>query len=140
MKNNTIPKKKTTNKQNPEKSMKPAISDWFFMSAGEITAKDLYAFLKPLELGELDFWEEMGILSLELPDGTSIDMESLKRGFSDGKDKQFIAENGYKTVFSIALSSDNASAKAVFEKVLAEFPGGFFADTDDFEPNLRSKQ
>lgn len=140
MKNDTIQKKKTTSKQNPEKSIKPAVSDWFFMSAGEITAKDLYAFLKPLELGELDFWEEMDILSLELPDRTSIDMEGLKRGFSDGKDKQFMEENGYKTVFSVALSCDNASAKEVFEKILAQFPGGFFADTEDFKPNLRSKE
>ncbi|SHO45147.1 hypothetical protein [Anaerocolumna xylanovorans] len=140
MKNDNMQKKKLSSKKDPEKNIKPAVSDWIFMSIDEITTSDLYIFLKPLKLGELDFWEEMNILSLEMPDRTCIDMEGLKEGFSDGKDRQFMIENGYKTVFFVSLSCYNDSAKAVFEKILEHFPGGFFADTEDFKPNLISKK
>lgn len=123
-----------------KKPAKPAITDWFFMTSQEVTAKDLSDFLKPLNLGELDLWEEMNILTLELTDKISIDFEGLKGGFSDGKDRLFLKENGYTTVFSVSVSGEYSGMKELFEKILAQFPGGFHGDTEDFSPSILSRR
>ncbi len=125
--------------QNTAPASDPII-DWFFMSPSEINAKDFSLFLSPLNLGEIDLWEEMDILSLLLEDKTSIDFEGLKEGFPDKKDRLFLEENGYKTVFSVTLSNDNKQTRELFDKILEHFPGGFYADTTDFKPSILGRR
>lgn len=116
------------------------ITDWFFMSPSEITAKEFSTFISSLNLGEIDLWEEMDILSLQLEDKTSIDFEGLKDGFPDKKDRLFLEENGYKTVFSVTLSNDSKQTREMFNAILEHFPGGFYADTADFKPSILGRR
>lgn len=132
--------KNSNNKLPVKKTAKPEITEWFFMSAAEITAKDLWDFLKPLKLGELDLWEEMDILTLETSDKTSIDFEGMKKSFPDEKDRQFVKENGYSAVYSVSVSGDFPDLRILFEKILTQFQGGFYADTEDFKPSILSRR
>lgn len=128
--------KSSSNKNN---SNSAAITDWFFMSKQEITAKDIAQYLQPLNLGELDLWEELNILALEIGDKNSIDFEGLAGGFKSKDDIAFMNQHGFVTVFTVTVSEDNKLIREVFDGVLGQFSGAFCADTEDFKPYIMSR-
>lgn len=128
--------KSNSNKNN---SNSAAITDWFFMSKQEITAKDIAQYLQPLNLGELDLWEELNILALEIGDKNSIDFEGLAGGFKSKDDIAFMNQHGFVTVFTVTVSEDNKLIREVFDGVLGQFSGAFCADTEDFKPYIMSR-
>lgn len=124
------------NNQSISTASKEQLTEWFYMASGEVTAKDLAEVIRPLNLGELDLWEEMNILSMELKDGTTIDFEFLSGGFKDEKDKQFLVKNNYQTIFTVSISEESAAVKELFRKIVTVYPGGFHADSIDFMPSV----
>lgn len=125
-------KKKPVSKAPSEAQM----TEWFLFSTREITAKDLADVLKSSDLGEVDLWEEMNILSLEMPDKTSVDFEYLKGGFKAEEDRKFLEQHGYRAVFSVSLSQESLRVKELFRLILSHIPGAFCGDTVNFEPRI----
>ncbi|MDF2868638.1 MAG: hypothetical protein K0R05_213 [Anaerocolumna sp.] len=143
-KNNTTNKqdsksKKSINSTNVKVKKEASITDWFFMCKQEITAKDIAEYLKQLNLGELDLWEELNILALEIGDRNSIDFEGLTGGFKGEDDIAFMKRHGFVTVFTVTASEDSTSIRGLFDGILKQFPGAFCADTEDFKPCIMSR-
>ena len=131
--------KRSINSTNVKMKKEASITDWFFMCKQEITAKDIAEYLKPLNLGELDLWEELNILALEMGDRNSIDFEGLKGGFKEEDDIAFMKRHGFVTVLTVTTSEDSTSIRGVFDGILKQFPGAFCADTEDFKPCIMSR-
>lgn len=137
IKPNSGNKPKSNSNKNNNKTA--AITDWFFMSKQEITAKDIAQCLQPLNLGELDLWEELNILALEIGEKNSIDFEGLTGGFRDKEDISFMNQHGFVTVFTVTVREDSTLIRGVFDEILKQFPGAFCADTEDFKPYIMSR-
>jgi hypothetical protein len=138
-KTNTTGNKLSSN-SNKKSSNSAVITDWFFMSKQEVTAKDIAQHLQPLNLGELDLWEELNILALEMGDKNSIDFEGLAGGFKSKEDIAFMNQHGFVTVFTVTVSEDSTLIRGVFDEILKQFSGAFCADTEDFKPYIMSRE
>lgn len=139
-KTNTTANKLAKSNSNKKSSNSAAITDWFFMSKQEVTAKDIAQHLQSLNLGELDLWEEMNILALEMGDKNSIDFEGLAGGFKSKEDIAFMNQHGFVTVFTVTVSEDSTLIREVFDEILKQFSGAFCADTEDFKPYIMSRE
>lgn len=119
---------------NNQKTVKNYI-DLLFMTPSEVTAKDIAALLQNSKGITLQLWEEMNVLELELPNGNSVDFESLDPGFKDPSDAAFVKNRNIRTIFAMNLcDSDLMTVTPYFDLIVEKFSGFVCADSADFTP------
>ncbi|BCJ94621.1 hypothetical protein acsn021_21900 [Anaerocolumna cellulosilytica] len=110
-------------------------SDWFYMSTTDVKISDIAACLEEAGYTELDLWEDMGVLQVELAGKFSIDFEHFTTPFKDPLDKAFIESRKIQTIYTITLQKGNFyNLRMVMSKILDKWEGIVCADTADFEP------
>lgn len=111
------------------------ITDWFYMTPKDVTAKMIADLIKKQGIVQVDLWEEMNILQLELADKTTADFEPVIIDFKDPSDAAFVKNRNIRTIFEVTVE-ENAlpEMKPVLKLIFQEWGGFFCADTDDFHP------
>ncbi len=110
--------------------------DLLFMTPSEVNAKEIAALLQESGLST-QLWEEMNVLEIELPNGNSVDFESIDPNFKDPSDASFIKNRNIKTIFAIIICEEDIKAVTPYFEQLVEKHSGFVCgDSADFQPVL----
>jgi len=118
-----------------------AFTDWFYMTPSEVTAKMISDLIKLQSSVQVDLWEEMNILQLELPNKTTVDFEPMNINFKDPSDASFIKNRNIKTIFTVTIEEGALEElKVVFKLLIAEWDGFLCADSDDFKPQYGNER
>ncbi len=118
----------------PERQEK-SITDWFYMTQGDINAKMISDLLKSKGFTEIELWEEMNILQIELSGNRTVDFEPLAYAFKDSSDAAFVKNRSIKTIFTVTVEEGAFDSFKPYLKILLEEGGGFLcADSEDFKP------
>ncbi len=150
-KNNTSDKSKTSDKKKSDKkafsqsgthmsgnvqknSKTQIITDWFYMSAADVHAKEISDLLKANGYNEVELWEEMNILQIETPGNKCIDFEPVTYRWKDPADVAFIKDRNIKTIFAVTVEESLDSFQPVLKLLLSKWGGFFCADSPDFKP------
>lgn len=109
--------------------------DWFYMSPVELSVGEIADYLRDSGYDEVDLWEDMGVLQVEIPQNASIDFEILATPFTDPSDKAFVKNRNIKQIYTVTLEKGTFEGlKEVMCKILDKWEGLFCADTTDFKP------
>lgn len=121
-------------KSSPQKPI-PKYIDLFYMTPSAPRAKDIALLVGEHKDLKIELWEEMNVLEVILPTGSSVDFEPMEASFEDPSDSAFIKNRGIKTIFAITLSEgDIPHVMPVFEKLVERYLGFVCADSADFTP------
>lgn len=111
------------------------ITDWFYMTPKEVTAKMISNLLQTQSNVVVDLWEEMNILQLELPSKISVDFEPIIINFRDPADAEFVENRDIKTIFEVTMEEAVLQEmKELLRIIINEWDGFLCADSDDFQP------
>lgn len=136
-KDKTNNKFKTTTEKNNESNtpQEKEITDWFYMTPNEINAKNIAEIFKLQSKVQVDLWEDMNILQVELGNKQTVDFEPMDLNFKDPSDATFIKNRDIKTIFSVTIE-DGGLKEAIeqFKFIINEFDGFLCADTVNFQP------
>lgn len=110
------------------------ITDWFYMSAADVHAKEISDLLKANGYNEVELWEEMNILQIETPGNKCIDFEPVTYRWKDPADAAFIKERNIKTIFAVTVEESLDSFQPLLKLILNEWGGFLCADSPDFKP------
>ena len=74
--------KKPVQKHSPVKAPKmpkgPRMpEEWLYLAEGEITPDQIYGLFVEEKSWKAEYWEEAGVLEIELPEAGSVDLENL---------------------------------------------------------------
>lgn len=109
--------------------------DLFYMTPLEVSAKDIAALLQENKDFQVELWEQMNILEMELLSGNSVDFEPVDANFKDPSDAAFLKNRGIRTIFAINLCEDDLNSLVpYFEGIVDKYSGFVCADSADFNP------
>lgn len=113
------------------------ITDWFYMTPKEVTAKMISNLIKSQSNVGVELWEEMNILQLELPGKITVDFEPIIINFKDPSDAAFVKNRNIITIFEVTMEEAVLQEmKEILRLIFNEWDGFLCADTDDFNPIL----
>lgn len=122
-------------KNDSSKKIAKSYIDLLYMTQSEVYAKDIAALLTDLDQINVELWEDMNILELELSNHNSVDFEPLDINFKNPSDAAFVKNRNIKTIFSIQLCEDDLeNVIPYFKKIVEAFSGFLCADSEDFTP------
>ncbi len=128
-------KTKPNTQAGKENNKEKIITDWFYMTPGEVTAKMIYELIKLKGFAEAELWEEMNVLQLELPDKKTVDFDPANIQFKTPSDAAFVRNRNIKTIFAVTVEEGAFEPfQPVLKIMLAEWEGFLCADSDDFKP------
>lgn len=131
--------KETNNKEKNNNHQKPLISNWYIMFEEIVTAKMIAEQLEELGYTEIDVWNEINILGLEIAPKVTMDFEPMEP-FRDPSDVAFVNENKIQTIYALTLSNGlEAEEKKAIRGILVKWNGLLCGDSDDFTPIYRVK-
>ncbi len=145
-------KNTTYGKRYGKKPAKPAVKnnapkgprmpeEWLYLAEGEITPDQIYALFTEEKRWKAEYWEEAGVLEIELPAAGSVDLENLEGASEDEIMEAYLQEHGLHTVYAVTIRPDDfEQAKKVMEYISSRLGGYFCGDTDDFQPEIRAEQ
>lgn len=108
--------------------------DLFYMTPTNISVTELKeAIDKDGNLAHV--WEELKVLQIELPNGNTIDFESMKPEFKEPSDSAFIKNRNISTIYAITIEEEDFDhGKSYFCEILNKLGGFICSDSDDFKP------
>lgn len=124
----------------PKKPQLPEVpAEWLYMNAEEIGSRQIYELFKDSSTYKAEYWEEIDILEIGIPEAGTVDMEEIECEFEDEAGIAFLKEHQIKTVYEVTIMPEHfQEAKAVME-IIMEKSGGFFCgDTEDFQPQVQA--
>lgn len=106
----------------------------FYMSPNNVMVKDLKEVID--KGGKLvQIWEELRVLQIELPNGNTVDFESMKPEFKDPSDGAFIKNRNINSLYAVTVEEEDFNeVKSSLYKIIEELGGFFCTDSDDFKP------
>lgn len=141
MSGNKKDKKKTEKKKMPivKKAPVPGVpAEWLYMNPEVISARQIYELFAEDPAYRAEFWEEIAVLEIGIPEAGSVDMEEIECEFDDEEGQAFLAQNQIKTVYEVTIMPEHYEKAKAAMQIIAENLGGFFCgDTEDFQPMLR---
>jgi hypothetical protein len=118
-----------------QKNISQSITDWYYMTPKEVTARMIFDLIKQKNHVQADLWEEMNILQLELSNKKTVDFEPVIINFKDPSDEAFVKNRNIKTIFEVTMEEEIFhEMKTVLKLIFQEWGGFLCADTDDFKP------
>lgn len=126
-------KQKIRNKSQRSAALAPRY--WFYMSASDVTIRELADSLEDDETVTVEIWEEAGVVEITLADGKTVDIEAGRPGLTDEYSRMFLEKNGIRSLFYVTIVPESFEQASAVMNTAAERTGGFFcADTEDFSP------
>ena len=115
--------------------------EWLYVAEEEIVPNQIYALFTENKNWKAEYWEEAGVLEIELPEAGSVDLENMDGASEDEVMEAYLKEHGLHTVYAVTIRPDDfEQAKKVMEYISGRLGGYFCGDTDDFQPEIRSVQ
>lgn len=116
-------------------------SEWLYLHPDEIELRSIYELFGEDTPWKAEFWDEAGVLEIEIPEAGSLDMECMDADLGDEAGNAYLAEHQIKTVFAVTIVPDDyEKAHTVMRKVMEKLGGFFCGDTEDFQPEVRFVQ
>lgn len=113
-------------------------SEWLYLLSEEIELRSIYELFGEDVPWKAEFWEEAGVLEIEIPEAGSVDMECMDADLGDEESNACLAEHQIKTVFAVTIVPDDyEKAHEVMIKIMEKFGGFFCGDTENFQPEVR---
>lgn len=107
--------------------------NWFYM-AQDVAMGKLKEVLQNLGYS-VQYWEEAGVIEVELGEKTSIDIEMIDTDLGDDYSNAFVAEHAVTSVYYISFrKEDYEICMDVLKKVRNTAGGLICGDTEDFLP------
>ena len=137
--------KKPVQKHSPVKAPKmpkgPRMpEEWLYLAEGEITPDQIYGLFVEEKSWKAEYWEEAGVLEIELPEAGSVDLENLDGASEDEVMETYMKERSLHTAYAVTIRQDDfEQAKKVMEYISGRLGGYFCGDTDDFQPEIRAE-
>jgi hypothetical protein len=111
------------------------ILDWFYMSPKNINAKMISDIIIKRGSVEVELWEEMNILQINLKENKCIDFEPIAQPFKDQEDDNFVKEHNINTIFAVTIEeSAFEPLQPIMKAVIEELDGFLCSDSKDFKP------
>ena len=112
------------------------MNNWFYM-ATDLPIGKLKEALSSLGYS-VQFWEEAGVIEVELGEKTSIDIEAVSADLGDEYSNAFVAAHQVNSVYYISFRQEDTEICMAVLKRLPAISGGFIcADSEDFQPIIR---
>lgn len=107
--------------------------DWLYMCRKTIELSRIKEILSSEY--SIEYWEEAGVLEVELNEEASVDFETVERSRADDVTSEYMEKQGIQSVFLVSIRPEHFdAAKIVMEKVIGAEGGFFCGDTADFMP------
>lgn len=134
-KNNKIGNKDNVSSKATSNHKETFITDWFYMTPSEITAKMISDLMKLQSNVQVELWDEMNILQIEFKNKSTVDFEPIIINFKDPSDAAFVKNRNIKTIFEVTMEEEAfQEMKAVLKVMINQWGGFLCADSDDFKP------
>ncbi|BCN32438.1 hypothetical protein [Anaeromicropila herbilytica] len=105
-----------------------------YMTSQDITARNINDYFIKKGFEEVQLWDELNILQLELKNQNTVEFEPMQP-FKDAKDIEFLEQSNVKTIYALTIEeSDFKDMQEMFKGLLLELGGFYATDTDDFNP------
>lgn len=132
---------KNKSKKKKIQAKKPAMpnvpKEWLYLSDQDLTPADIAAAANEIEEYEIHVWVELGIIEIPLPCGKSIDLEWGEPDLGEEEGNQFLAERNTKSVYFVTIVPESyEEAKMAMKCFMKKLGGGFYGDTQDFQPQV----
>lgn len=112
--------------------------EWFYMQQKAVTVRDIEQALKEDDTVNVEIWEEIGVLEVEIPEQKSMDFEQTKPDLRDEYSNAWLAEHEVKSLFFVTLDAENfGKAQEIMQKITGKIGGFFCGDTEDFKPLVK---
>ena len=83
-------------------------------------------------------WEAAGVLEVVIPEERSMDFEWTRAEFRDEYSKNWLTEQGVKTMFFVTIDAEHYThAKHIMQTITGKIGGFFCGDTEDFQPVIK---
>lgn len=127
--------KKTVNSKKEETPKEAVINNWIYMTPQVINARMIADILNSKTNLEVDIWEELDVLEVELSNESIVDFEPMDTNFKDSSDAAFVKNREIKTIFAVTID-DGAlkETKAIMKLIIQDLGGFLCADSVDFNP------
>lgn len=142
MKKNTKPMQKKAEgnkKKETRKILTPKTphvpKEWLYLNKEELSMEQVRNAMEEIAPEKVEFWEAAGVIEVELPGGTNLDMEVLEQ--EDIESCEFTAEEQIKTAYLVALVPEAyEEAEKVMRAAVSKLGGFFCGNTDEFQPRI----
>lgn len=126
-------------KPNKERRQVPRVpSEWLYLIPEEVELRSIYEIFREDSPWKAEFWEEAGVLEIELPEAGSVDLECMDADLGDEEGNAYLAGHQIKTVFAVTIKPDDyEKAQTVMVKMMEQMGGFFCGDTEDFQPEIK---
>lgn len=131
------------NKKNTKEKVIKNYLELLYMTPQAITAKDIVHVLNQTiteaeaeaKKTQIEFWESMDVLELQLPNGNSVDFEPVDINLANPSDLSFIKNRKVQTIFAITIEKESLElARGFFTQLTKELGGFICTDSEDFKP------
>lgn len=113
-------------------------SEWLYLNPEEVSLRQIYELFGEGTPWKAEYWEEAGVLEIEIPEAGSVDMEAMDTDLGDEEGNAYLASHQIQTVVVVTIvPEDFQKAKAVMEYIIRKTGGYFCGDTDDFQPEIK---
>lgn len=113
-------------------------SEWLYLNPEEVSLRQIYELFGEGSPWKAEYWEEAGVLEIEIPEAGSVDMEAMDTDLGDEEGNAYLASHQIQTVVVVTIvPEDFQKAKAVMEYIIRKTGGYFCGDTDDFQPEIK---
>lgn len=125
--------KKKNNKSNSQNYL-----EWLYMNDKDITVVDIRNSVEDEVNLEIDVWEELDIISINLHEKASIDIVEIENDLGEEEANKFVNDNKIKRIFTVKMPEDSFIEAKKIMKIIVSHIGGFFCeDNDDFSPMIK---
>lgn len=113
------------------------LTDWFYMSATEMTAAAIKDALTDTAY-QVEYWEAAQVLEISLGEGGSMDVEVMDFRLGEKDADAFLDRHQVKFLCYITFQpEDYEAARSVMEHICGRIGGFFCGDTEDFTPVIK---
>ncbi|MCR5743906.1 MAG: hypothetical protein K6F92_09355 [Lachnospiraceae bacterium] len=109
---------------------------WIYMNDKDVSISQIAACIKELAY-PVDCWHEAGVCEVEFGLRQTMDFEELELPFEEEFSDAFVSEHGFVRAYYVTFPAECFDkAREVAAHVKQGIGGGFYADTDDFKPEM----
>lgn len=112
-------------------------AEWLYLIPAPVELRKLYELFREDMPWKAEYWEEAGVLEIELPEAGSVDMEAMEPDLGDEEGNDYLKKHRIETVFAVTIVPGDYEKAHEVMNFLMEQAGGFFCgDTEDFQPEI----
>lgn len=113
-------------------------AQWLYLNREQVSLRQIYELFEDDMPWRAEYWEEAGVLEIEMLEAGSVDMEAMDADLGDEEGNAYLAQHQIQTVAAVTIvPEDFQKAKAVMEYITEKAGGFFCGDTEDFQPEVK---